>query len=70
MTLPYERSNAVSRTREFLLCLCDAKVAPRVPEEVREQARRLLKHYPGDYHLELAGQRAPEVFGHDPGQAV
>jgi len=61
MTLPYERRWAVNNTREFLsdlLCQDDS-----VPEEIKEEAYRCLRHYPGEYHMEEARKAAPEVFG-------
>lgn len=51
MTLPIERTNAVLRTEKFLIDLCDPKKYPRVPYGVREEARRLLRHYPTKYDL-------------------
>lgn len=63
MTLPYERKNAVTRTEDFLVRLCDPKQTPRVPSEIRKEARGLLKHYPTSYYMELAAEQAPKVFG-------
>jgi len=51
MTLPCERTLAVRNTEQFLLDLCNAKKTPRVPAGIREQARRLLRHYPTKYDL-------------------
>jgi hypothetical protein len=51
MTLPIERTYAVRTTEQFLLDLCNSKKTPRVPAGVREQARRLLRHYPTKYDL-------------------
>ena len=51
MTLPIERTYAVQNTEQFLLDLCNSKKTPRVPAGVREQARRLLRHYPTKYDL-------------------
>lgn len=51
MTLPIERTNAVKRTERFLIDLQDAKKYPKVPANVREEARRLLRHYPTKYDL-------------------
>jgi len=48
MTLPYERVNAVINTRKFLLTLLFPSLTPRVPRDIRMEARRLLKHYPWD----------------------
>jgi hypothetical protein len=60
MTLPYERRWAVNNTRQFLL---DVGTNESLPEEVRKEAWRNLKHYPGEYYMEEARKEAPEVFG-------
>lgn len=46
MTLPEEEARAIAMTRTFLYALLDPKQTPRVPREVRQKARRVLKHYP------------------------
>ena len=46
MTLPEEEARAIAATRTFLYALLDPKQTPRVPREVRQRARRVLKHYP------------------------
>jgi hypothetical protein len=53
MTLPRERTSAVIRAREFLLRLCSPYGGgiKRIPREVRQEARRLLRHYPGWFDL-------------------
>lgn len=51
MTLPIERTNAVKRTEKFLIDLCNSEKYPNVAEEIREEARRLLRHYPTKYDL-------------------
>ena len=58
MTIASERKSAVLRTEQFLISLCDPKQTPRVPSEVRQEARRLLKHYPTEYHVD-------KIFGED-----
>jgi len=63
MTMPNERRNAVDRTRIFLLDLMDSKKTPRVPKEIRKEAYRCLRHYPGDYYMEKAAEQAPDIFG-------
>ncbi len=61
--MPDERTRSVLRTRDFLLrLLSPADGHKRIPRPVREEARRLLKHYPGVVDLSLAGERAPNVF--------
>ena len=52
MTLPIERTQAVLQVERFLLDLRDPKKYPRVPKAVREEASRLLRHYPSKYHME------------------
>lgn len=63
MTMPYERKNAVTRTEDFLVRLCDPKQTPRIPSEIRKEARGLLKHYPTSYYMEMAAEQSPKVFG-------
>jgi hypothetical protein len=54
MTLPYERTNAVNWTREFLYDLLDPKKTPRIPRELRRRAGSLLKHYPTEFDMDRA----------------
>jgi len=63
MTMPNERRWAVNNTRQFLVDLMDPKKTPRVPKEIRKEAYRCIKHYPGKYHMDKAAIEAPEVFG-------
>lgn len=63
MTLPYERKNAVKWTQRFLLDLSNPRITPRVPKEIRERARSLLRHYPLDIDMDRAGEEAPNIFG-------
>jgi len=62
MTLPCERYNAIKYTERFLMDLCDPKKTPRVPKDVRDMARRCLRHYPGQYHLDVMATKCPEVI--------
>lgn len=62
MTLPYERLRAVNNTGEFLFALLDPKKTPRVPKVVRQWARRLVKHYPHPYEMNIAAEQAPDLF--------
>ena len=43
--------------------MMDTKKTPRVPKEIRKEAYRCLKHYPGDYYMEKAAEQAPNIFG-------
>ena len=62
MTLPDERYRAVIQTRRFLLDLCNPQHTPRVPKIIREHARAMLRHYPGDWDMKRAADGAPDVF--------
>lgn len=66
MTMPDERSRAVLQTKEFLLELQNATKSPGVPEHVRKEAHRLLRHYPSAWHLDLAHRGAPDWWGSVP----
>lgn len=63
MTLPYERKAAVKNVERFLLDLSNPKITPRVPKEIRDRARGLLKHYPHGFEVDRAGELAPDIFG-------
>ena len=63
MTLPYERKHAVKNTKRFLLDLSNPRITPRIPKEIRDRARGLLKHYPTDLYMEMAARQSPAVFG-------
>lgn len=51
MTTPDERTKAVLRVERFLMDLRNPKKCPRIPKAVREEASRLLKHYPSQYDM-------------------
>lgn len=55
--MPFERTNAVRRTEKFLLDLCNPKVTPKIPKEIRKRASSLLKHYPTAFEMELISER-------------
>lgn len=57
MTLPVERTNAVLWTHDFLVELLDPKATPRVPKSIRDQARRLLRHYPSPFEMDVIAKR-------------
>ena len=62
MTLPSERARAVTNTREFLLRLINSEKTPRVPKKIREEAHRLLRHYPGDFYIEQSAKESPSIW--------
>lgn len=59
MTTPCERTRAVIDTREFLQQLRDT---PEVRPEFREQARKLLRHYPIRSCIQLASLALPNTW--------
>ena len=61
MTVPIERTNAVIWTEEFLVSLTDPKKTPRVPKSVRDHARRLLRHYPSKFEMDVIANREDGV---------
>ena len=62
MTLPDERFRAIQRAEEFLQDLTNPQKTPRVPKEIREQARWCLRHYPSYYNLKQIEKSAPDVI--------
>jgi hypothetical protein len=62
MTLPDERYRALRWAEEFLIDLTDPSKTPRVPREIRSQARNILRHYPGGYYIDEIARRAPEII--------
>jgi hypothetical protein len=62
MTLPDERYRAIMQAREFLTRLSFSSEIKRVPLAVRQEARRLLRHYPSDWDLAQIEQYAPHVI--------
>jgi hypothetical protein len=66
VTMPNERTRAILQTKEFLVELISAEETPGLPETVRREARRLLRHFPGLMELHLAHRALPAVFGEVP----
>jgi hypothetical protein len=62
MTMPDERFRAVEYAREFLYELLDPKKTPKVPKEIRQRARSVLRHYPMEHEMILAAQQASDIF--------
>ena len=53
-------TRTVLQTREFLLELQAPTKSSGVPENVRKEARRLLRHYPDAWHLDAAHRGLPD----------
>ena len=62
MTLPDERYRAVLQAQEFLIALSDPALIKRVPKEIRQRARGILRHYPSSWDLDQASRTSPHVF--------
>ena len=62
MTLPDERYRAVLAAERFLQDLMDPRKTPRIPAEIRQGARSVLRHYPNQWDMDRAATACPEVF--------
>lgn len=62
MTTPHERTRAVIETRAFLEELQDTSMHAELPEAIRLEARRLLRHYPSNSDMRLVGLILPLHF--------
>lgn len=62
MTTPTDRTRALLQTKQFLRELTDKTDMPRVPQSVRDIARRLIKHYPTYADIARAHEAMPERY--------
>lgn len=62
VTTPVERTRAVMAAERFLGRLVRREIKG-VPKAVREEANRILRHYPSQYDLEVSAERAPDRWG-------
>jgi hypothetical protein len=62
MTLPDERYRAVQQAKSFLQDLINPKATPRIPSHIRRRAANVLKHFPGEYHLDRLAEKSPDVI--------
>ncbi|MCK8664941.1 hypothetical protein M1M11_08615 [Pseudomonas azerbaijanoccidens] len=53
MTMPHERTRSIIQARDFLV---DLSRNQALPESIRNEARRLLRHYPTSKEILLAGK--------------
>ncbi len=63
MTLPFERKNALIKTREFLLDMYDPKKRPKTVRELKLRLRACLKHFPSSNEIERLAKKCPEILG-------
>ena len=64
--MPDERTRAILQTKAFLVDLLSTEQTPGVPDSVRREARRVLRHYPGLIEHDLAHRALPKLFGEIP----
>jgi len=64
MTIPAEEQSTLERVRLFLLDLCDNKVTPRIPLDVRKRAANLLRHYPMRHRIDELYRDDPKQLGY------
>lgn len=62
MTMPDERYRAMVEGLKLIEDLLIPQVTPRVPGEVRERARWIMRHYPNSSEIERLAQHAPELL--------
>ena len=62
VTLPDERYRALVWAEKFLEDLLDPAKTPRVPKNIRAQARSVLRHYPGAYYIDQMARRSPDII--------
>ena len=62
MTMPDERFRAVLYAEEFLRALSDSNITKRVPKEIRQRARGILRHYPNTWDMQQVAEASPHVF--------
>ena len=59
MTLPDERYRAIVQTEKFLREILST---PRIPKKIKDDARWCLRHYPNEWEMKRAAEKAPDVF--------
>ena len=62
MTTSDERYRSIQLARDLLKDLCSPRMTPRVPAIVRQRALAVLRHYPGDYEMEIIARDAATLL--------
>jgi len=62
MTIPFERTRALIETKQFLEQLLVPEDSPGVPDWAREQARKLLRHYPTYSNIDFLHRVLPHLY--------
>jgi len=63
VTVPFQRTRALIKAKQFLETMMDPKQTPRTPRWMRFKAKEILRHYPALTELELAHKAVPDTFG-------
>lgn len=62
MTLPDERYRALIEGMRLIEDLLIPQSTPRVPGNIRERARWVMRHYPSQNQLEAMAQKCPNML--------
>ena len=62
MTMPDERSRAMVEGLKLIEDLLIPQVTPRVPGDVRERARWIMRHHPSQRELTLLALKVPDML--------
>ena len=62
MTLPDERYRSIMQADQLLKDLLDSTKTPRVPRQIRDRARGVLRHWPDTYYIDQLAARNPEII--------
>lgn len=62
MTMPDERYRAMVEGLKLIEDLLIPHATPRVPTNIRERARWIMRHHPSTYDLTQLARHAPEML--------
>lgn len=62
MTMPDERYRAMVEGLKLIEDLLIPQVTPRVPGEVRERARWIMRHHPSQQELTRLASKVPDML--------
>jgi hypothetical protein len=62
MTMPDERYRAMVEGLKLIQDLLIPAVTPRVPTQIRERARWIMRHHPSAYELTQLSRHIPEML--------
>jgi hypothetical protein len=62
MTTPDERYRAMVEGLKLIEDLLIPQVTPRVPREIRERARWVMRHHPSAYELSRLAAKTPDML--------